>query len=140
MKRIRRVWGILQTTGADKMLLGFLLFLLADAFVLKLVEPQFITYGDALWYAFSVVTTVGFGDYAAVTTLGRLCTVLLGVYGLLVVALIPGVLVSYYLEFTQRKADETTALFLEKLEHLEELPPEELRHISKLVREKRYRT
>ena len=53
---------------------------------------------DALWYCFAVVTTTGFGDLAAVTLIGRILTVILGFYGIVVVALITSVIVNFYNE------------------------------------------
>lgn len=121
------------------MLIGFLLFILGISFVFLVAEPEVKTYGDALWYAFSVITTIGFGDYYAVTAVGRICTVILGLYGILIVALIPGVVVSYYLEFLQNKMDETTGVFLEKLENLDQLSKDELRDISEKIKKGRYK-
>ena len=124
--------------GVDKILVGFVVFLLIVSAALCLVEPTIMTYGDAIWYSFSVVTTIGFGDYAAATLIGRTLTMILGLDGLIVVALIPGVLVGYYLDFVQKKADDTIGVFLEKLERLDELSKDELRQISKKVKEQRY--
>lgn len=136
MKKLKRLWKILKITNVDKMLIGFLLFILGISFVFLAAEPEVKTYGDALWYAFSVITTIGFGDYYAVTAVGRICTVVLGLYGILIVALIPGVVVSYYLEFIQNKMDETAGVFLEKLDQLSK---EELRDISEKIKKGRYK-
>ena len=38
----------------------------------------FDSFGDALWYSFAVVTTIGFGDVVATTLVGRIITVILG--------------------------------------------------------------
>lgn len=138
MKKLRRIWKIMRVTSVDKIWLGFLFFILVMAFVFQLCEPSIETYGDGIWYAFNVVTTIGFGDYYAVTLLGRILTMILGMYGILVVALIPGVIVSYYMEFVQMKKEETTAMFLEKLEHLDELSRAELVDIAQQIRHNRY--
>ena len=137
MRRLRRLWNILKNTGVDKILIGFGIFVLLMSGVFTVVEPQMKTYGDSLWYSFSVITTVGFGDYYAVTLMGRICTVILGLYALFVVALIPGVMVSYYLDFVQTRAEETMGVFLEKLEHLDELSQEELKELSEKVRNRK---
>ena len=137
MRKFRVLWLILKTTSTDKIVIGFILFILVIAAVIQLVEPQIDFYEDALWYCFIVVTTIGFGDFYAVTTIGRILTLTLAVYGVFVVALIPGVVVSYYMEVLKMKTDESTAAFLEKLEHLEELPREELRELSKKIRQRR---
>lgn len=139
MLGLRRLWKILKITKVDKIFIGFLVFVLGMSLIIQVVEPNIVTYGDAIWYSFSVITTIGFGDYYAVTTIGRTCTILVGLYGILIVGLIPGVLVSYYVEFLNVKADQTVGAFMEKLENLENLSKEELRQISEKVKEKRYK-
>ena len=74
MKKLRILWGILKRTRADHILLGFILFLLADAAVIRLVEPDIHRYGDALWYCYAVISTAGFGDIVTVTLIGKICS------------------------------------------------------------------
>lgn len=69
-------------------------------------EPKFENFGDALWYCFAVVTTIGFGDYAASTIIGRILTVILGLYGLVVVAIITSVVVNFYNEIKGKEMFE----------------------------------
>lgn len=126
-------------TGADKILLGFVGYLALTAFGLHLVEPDMATYIDALWYCFAVVTTIGFGDLVAVTLVGRAMTVVLGLYGILVVAIIPGVVVSYFTEVSQMKAKASVTAFLEKLEDLPNLPKTELEALSQTIKNRRYK-
>ena len=128
----------MKATAVDKILIGFLIFMVAVSVLIQVCEPSIPSFGDALWYSFNVVTTIGFGDYYAVTLAGRIATIILGLYGLLIVALIPGVIVSYYMEFLQNKQEETTAMFLEKLEHLDELTKEELKSISEKIKQNRF--
>ena len=93
------------------------------------------SYGDALWYCYAVVTTIGFGDVVAQSFLSRVLSVLLSVSAALVIALITGVVVNYYNQISALRQKETLAAFVDKLEHLPELPPEELEQISLRVRE-----
>ena len=68
------------------------------------------------------------------TPLGRILTILVSMMGILVVAMIPGVVVSYYTEFIRRHQEETVSVFMEKLEHLPELSEEELAELSEKVK------
>ena len=52
--------------------------------VLPVIEPGIGDFGDALWYCFAIVTTIGFGDISAVSVPGRILSVILGFYGIIV--------------------------------------------------------
>ena len=67
MKRLKLLWIILKRTKATQIILGFVLFLFANAAVIQLVEPNINRYGDALWYCYAVISTAGFGDFVTVT-------------------------------------------------------------------------
>ena len=67
MKRIKVLGNVLKRTRADKIIIGFIVFIFAIAAVIQLVEPDINRYGDALWYCYVVISTAGFGDVVAVT-------------------------------------------------------------------------
>ena len=52
------------------------------------------------------VTTIGFGDITAVTDLGRTISVVLGIYGIIVVALITSIIVNFYGEIKKARTEE----------------------------------
>ncbi|MEQ2842771.1 potassium channel family protein [Dorea longicatena] len=137
MKKLRMLWGILRHTHADRILLGFVLFLLADAAIIQIVEPDINRYGDALWYCYAVISTAGFGDIVAVTFIGKACSVFLTIYTLFVVAIVTGVVVNFYTQLVELQRKETLAAFMDKLERLPELSKDELETISRNI--KRYR-
>ena len=96
---------IITNTFSLEILFGLLTLIVCFSLVFPMVEPGINTFPDALWYCFAVVTTIGFGDYAAVTLIGRLLTVVLGLYGLIVVAVITSIIVNFYNE-TVGKRDQ----------------------------------
>lgn len=102
---------------------------------MTVLEPGIDTWGDALWYCFVASTTIGFGDICAVTRAGRIITVLVAAYGILMTAMVPGVVVSYYMEYLKVREKETISVFLEKLERLPELSKDELFKLSQRIRE-----
>lgn len=134
MKRLRILKAVLKRTRADRMLIFFVLFYLADAWIIFLAEPEITTYGDALWYCYSVFSTCGFGDEVAVTTIGRILCVALSILTILIVALVTGVIVAFYNDVVSMQYKASKAEILDKLEHLEELPREELADISERIR------
>lgn len=95
MKR-RRLWHIIRKTKVIEELIGLLASMMIIAIFLTRLEPGIATYGDGLWYTFAVVTTIGFGDIVVVTTIGRVLSVILGLYGLFIIAIITSIVVNYY--------------------------------------------
>ena len=68
------------------------------------------------------------------TALGKILTVYLTLYEMLMGAMLSGVIVSHYLEVIHRREKYTVTVFMDKLEHLSELDAGELREIEKKVR------
>ena len=97
---------VIRKTYAGEILFGLLLIVIAFSMVLMMTEKSIVNYGDALWYCFMLITTIGFGDIAAVTVIGRVLSVILGIYGLVVVAIVTSVIVNFYSEVRNDKADE----------------------------------
>lgn len=137
MRRLKVLAGILKRTRADKILVGFIVFLFAVAAVIELAEPDINRYGDALWYCYAVISTAGFGDVVAVTFIGKICSVLLTVYAIFVTAIVTGVVVNFYTQMVEMQRKETLAMFMDQLERLPELSREELENISQKVRKLR---
>ena len=88
----------------------------------------------------TVVTTIGFGDLVAQHFLSRVLSVLLSISAAVVIALVTGVILNYFIQMHELKNQETVSAFLDKLEHLPELPPEELEQLSRKVKEFRDKT
>lgn len=102
--KFRVLFKIIIKTFALEVLFGLIATMIASALVLLSVEEIFTNFGDALWYCFAVVTTIGFGDFAAQSIIGRLITVVLGMYGIVAVAVITSIIVNFYNE-TSGKSD-----------------------------------
>ncbi len=135
MRTWKRCYKILKRTGTLKIFMSFLMFLCAAGAALMVVEPDIESFGEGLWYCFVAATTIGFGDICVITGIGRIITVLVSVYGILMTAMVPGVVVSYYMEYLKVREKETISVFLEKLERLPELSEEELEQLSQRIRE-----
>lgn len=134
MKRLVLMKRVIEETHSAPLIVSLLVLILVIAFVLTLIEPQVTTYGDALWYCFSLITTIGFGDITAVTLLGRTLSIILGIFGIIGIGIIVGVFVAYYNEGQRVRHNESLMLFADKLERLPELSPEELAEMSAQVK------
>lgn len=130
MKRLRILSTVLKKTKADKIVLGFVIFLFVCAFIIMLAEPDITRYGDALWYCYAVFSTIGFGDIVATTFVTKALSVLITVYALFAVAVVTGVVVSFYNSCVEQQFKETKEVFLDKLQRLPELSQEELEAIA----------
>ena len=100
--------NIIRETYVMEILLGLLLMIIACSSIMSTLEPNMENYGDALWYCFALVTTIGFGDISATTLVGRVLSVFLGIYGIVVVAIITSVIVNFYGEMKRNHADDQT--------------------------------
>ncbi|MCR5490978.1 MAG: potassium channel family protein [Bacilli bacterium] len=104
---------VMIKTHVFEVLMGMMLVIAGASVALLYLEESIPTYGDALWYCFAVVTTIGFGDFTALTFAGRLISVFIGIYGILVVAVLTSTIVNVYNETSrapkeveQKKEDE----------------------------------
>ncbi len=60
-------------------------------------EANITSFGDALWWSATTVTTVGYGDRFPVTTEGRLVAVVLMLLGIAVVSSVTAAVASWFL-------------------------------------------
>ena len=114
--KFRVLFKIIVSTYSLEVLFGLLIIIATFSFAFVALEPQIESYPDALWYCFAVVTTIGFGDIAAATPIGRILTVILGLYGLVVVAVITSIVVNFYNE-TSGKRDQKELRDIQKEEN-----------------------
>ncbi len=81
-------------------------YILATALILFNVEPDtFSTFFDAVYWATVSLTTVGYGDIYAVSTAGKVITMLSSVFGIAIVALPAGILTAGYMKVVHPQDD-----------------------------------
>ena len=134
MKKTRLIKIILKRTGALKFLTTYIIIFAGVSIGVWIVEPNIKTPIDSVRYCFSVATTIGFGDITAITILGRAMSIFLSICSILIIAVVPGIITSYYIESTKLKEQESIAKFLDDLEHLPELSKEDLQSLSEKVK------
>ena len=89
---------IIKSSYAPQVLVGLLILIISFSFILIKTETTMTNVGDALWYCFAIITTIGFGDFTTVSTFGRILSVVLGAYGIIVISLITSIIVNFYEE------------------------------------------
>ncbi len=81
-------------------------------------DASITTFGDALWWAMTTVTTVGYGDLYPVTGLGRVVAASLMVVGVSLVGLVTATVAGWFLA-QGRRTEEETELLAERLARVE---------------------
>ncbi|UQX09906.1 potassium channel family protein [Candidatus Mycobacterium methanotrophicum] len=88
------------------------------------------SFGKALWWSITTVTTVGYGDVYPVTNAGRVIAVLLMIGGIGLVSVVTATLASFIIE---RVAEKETANQAATAAHIEELRSQ-IRELAEEVR------
>ena len=96
--KFKVLFKIIVNTFALEILFGLLTMIVCFSLIFMKLEPGIDTFPKALWYCFAIVTTIGFGDLVAATPIGRVLSVILGLYGIVVVAVITSIVVNFYNE------------------------------------------
>jgi voltage-gated potassium channel len=79
---------------------------LSAAVLVRLFDPAIGTFPDALWWAVSTVSTVGYGDVVPESGAGRIIATALMLTGLALIPLITSVVVSILVSKRTREARE----------------------------------
>lgn len=94
--------AINKVRGLD-IFFGLIIVIMIASFMLPYLEPGINTIGDAWWYCFALITTIGFGDFTAVTLVGRIISVIIGFYGIIIVSLLTSSIVVYITDSNKKK-------------------------------------
>ncbi len=89
------------TSNASLCFLNTLIIILIplEYLIMFNVEPAtFPSFFDAVYWATVSLTTVGYGDIYAVSTIGKVITMLSSVFGIAIVALPAGIVTAGYME------------------------------------------
>lgn len=86
-----------------------LVFVYVASTLVWLVEHQaaganITSFGDAIWWGFATIATVGYGDYTPVTVPGRVIAVILMLGGIVIVGIVTATVISSLTEQVQREA------------------------------------
>ena len=119
--RVTAVLGVLTKVGVRGIRGRVVAYGVASSLLLVLTAALAITeaeferpgpiqdFGDGLWWAFSTVTTVGYGDMYPVTTIGRIVATLLMIGGIALLGVVTATLASYLVDRVAATSDELSA-------------------------------
>ncbi|MDO4851684.1 MAG: potassium channel family protein [Actinomycetota bacterium] len=125
---------IIRNSGLANAIYFFLATFILCALLIRLFDPSITHFSDALWYCFETITTIGFGDLVISSWIARVATVVLSIVSIFFIAILTGTVVNYCNELMRVHRNESLALFIDKLEHLDKLPPEELAALSERIK------
>lgn len=134
MKSLRLIYRILKATNTDKMIIGFLGNVLVMALLLVIFEPNINNYFDGLWYCYTVIFTVGFGDIVTTSLIGKIISIILSLLGVFIIAIVTSVVVNVYNETLKVKDNNSISKLLDDLENLEDMSKEELVTLSNNIK------
>lgn len=104
-----------ETTNLDKLLIAILVFTIISTVALYIIEPNFSSLFDALWYVVVTLTSVGYGDIVPVTQNGKILAFVIIIVGILFFSVFTAAVASIYI----RKVNESSEYNYEK--HLNNL-------------------
>ena len=112
--KINVVSKIIKKSMLFEIIMVLLIIVILCSVYFTLVEVNITSYVDALWYSFAVITTIGFGDVSVTTTFGRMLSVILGVSGIVVVALFTSFIVNFYNEMNRKRDDKKLEEYIDE--------------------------
>lgn len=101
--------------------------LLVESFEATVEDANISSFPDAVWWAVTTVTTVGYGDRFPVTAGGRAVGVVLMVLGITLFGLLTASLASHFVESREEEVDPKLEEVTQRLERIESLLREQNR-------------
>lgn len=131
--RLRAIMPVIRAAGLVGWAISYVGLFIVCTSIVGIAETS-MDAGDAMWFMFQIVTTIGLGDYTCTTFIGRVATMVIAGYSVLFFALVTGAMVSFCNERMRFRRDKSVAHFIDQLEHLPELSPKELEELSRKIR------
>lgn len=127
-KSCRRIVNVFKKQGQT--LLSVLIIAVAYIFISALImfvyEPadNFPTFFDALYWATTALTTVGYGDIYPCTHVGRFISMISSLFGVAVIAMPAGIVTAGFMDELNKDLEEKNALKRKRLQKHQEKPEE----------------
>ena len=125
----------MQTNGFIYLLYASIAILLVAASVYATVEK--ISFGNALWWAITTATTVGYGDISPHTVIGKIVAITLMLIGVGFVGMLTSTLTTYFTKKSQRKTAVSNDELLQEIKQLHEenqLMQQEIRELNTFIK------
>lgn len=130
----RDIRGIFGTNGLAWITLFAGLVVTVSAIVVRLFESAIDSWADAFWWAMVTATTVGYGDIAPQSSVGRIVAVVLMMVGIGTIGMLTGTIATYFLSTGRSHASTHIRHLQGVLEQWDDLPPGDRRAAAELLR------
>jgi voltage-gated potassium channel len=127
------VRSILGTNALGWVLTASGVVVVLGAGAVLVAEPDMGGFGDALWWSIVTSTTVGYGDLAPETIVGRLVAVVLMIVGIGAIGMITGSIATHFLHGRQDRANPHIEHLKTILDDWDSLRHEEQQHAVALL-------
>ncbi|MGM9927459.1 MAG: potassium channel family protein [Bacillus sp. (in: firmicutes)] len=134
-KLFPQVTGILEINGLGKVLKYTFVLIILSAIPITYFEPGIPTVTDGIWWAIVTATTVGYGDFAPVTSVGRITATILMFAGIGCIGMITGSVATYLVKSDE--VDEDKEYIKKKIDVLESISNEEYELLLAVMEKKR---
>lgn len=108
----QKINDILKTNGFLYVLYANIALIIISSFVIMIVEKM--SFSNSLWWSIVTCTTVGYGDIAPSSAIGRIIAVILMLFGIGLIGMLTGAITTYFTSNYSNKDVEKT----EELENL----------------------
>lgn len=123
------VRGVLRTNALGYVLVFLASVIIVGGIAIMLAEPEIETLGDGIWWSPVTATTVGYGDIAPKTTLGRIVASILMILGITAFGMVTATMATYFMR-RPRSTNPHVEHLITQLERWDQLSPEERRRLS----------
>jgi voltage-gated potassium channel len=134
------VRAVLGTNALGWVLAATGVVVVLGAGAVMVAEPDLGDFGDALWWAIVTSTTVGYGDLAPVSIVGRLVAVVLMIVGIGALGMITGSIATHFLHGKQERTNPHLEHLKAMLDAWDDLTREERLTASALLRDLAHRS
>ena len=118
--KLNVISNIIKKSMINEIFMTLAILVILCSVYFTVVEQHIVSYVDALWYSFSLITTIGLGDVVVTTTFGRILSVMLGISGIVVVAVFTSFIVNFYNEMNKKRDERALNKLAEEVKELEE--------------------